>query len=69
MAHAGIRFATELHQRLVAELDSDVAPSESQISRIVRGRPERLNLTVLAGLCEVLDCEPGDLLRRPGRQR
>lgn len=64
MANSGIRFASDLHRHLVAVLGEDGAPSESQVSRLVRQRPDRLNLTVLGGLCEVLDCEPGDLLQR-----
>lgn len=63
MANAGIRFASELHRRLVTVLGEDRAPSESQVSRLLRDRPQRLNLTVLAGLCAVLDCGPGDLVR------
>ncbi|MFV0535683.1 MAG: helix-turn-helix domain-containing protein [Cumulibacter sp.] len=69
MANAGIRFASDLHRRLVARIGEDLAPSESQVSRLVRHRPERLNLTVLGGLCQVLDCEPGDLLRLAERGR
>ena len=68
MANAGIRFASELHRRLAAVLGEDRTPSESQVSRLLRRRPERLNLTVLAGLCVVLDCEPGDLLRYQPRR-
>lgn len=62
MARAGIRFASDLQRRLVEVLGDDKAPSEAQVSRLVRTAPERLNLTTLAGLCEVLDCGPGDLL-------
>jgi len=62
MANAGIRFASELHRRLVEVLGAD-APSEAHVSRLLRTPPERLNLTTLAGLCVVLDCGPGDLLR------
>lgn len=65
MANAGIRFASELQRQLVTVLGPDRAPSESQVSRLLRSRPERLNLTVLAGLCAVLDCDPGDLMRYP----
>ncbi len=66
MATAGVRFASDLHRRLV-ELLGDAAPSEAQVSRLVRTPPERLNLVTLAALCEVLDCDPADLLRRgPG---
>lgn len=63
MATAGVRFASDLHRRLV-ELLGDTAPSEAQVSRLVRTPPERLNLVTLAALCDVLDCEPGDLLHR-----
>jgi DNA-binding Xre family transcriptional regulator len=62
MANAGIRFASDLHRRLVEALGEDDAPSEAQVSRLVRTPPERLNLQTLAGLCMVLDCGPGDLL-------
>ena len=32
--------------------------------RLVTGRPERLNLRLLMVLCEILGCEPGELVRR-----
>jgi DNA-binding Xre family transcriptional regulator len=41
--------------------------SESQVWRLVTGKPERLNLHVLVVLCEILDCEPNDLIRRQDR--
>lgn len=63
MAIAGIRFASDLHRRLV-EVLGEHGPSEAQVSRLVRSPPERLNLRTLAALCEVLDCEPADLLHR-----
>ena len=40
------------------------ALSDSQVWRLVTGRPERLNLRVLVVLCEILGCEPGELVRR-----
>ena len=61
MANAGVRFASELHRRLVEVLGDD-APSEAHISRLVRTPPERLNLATLDGLCVVLACSPADLL-------
>ncbi len=64
MANAGIRFASDLHRRLVVLLGDDEAPSEAQVSRLVRTPPERLNLRTLDALCHVLDCGPGALLRR-----
>lgn len=63
MAIAGIRFASDLHRRLV-EVLGEHAPSEAHVSRLVRTPPERLNLRTLAALCQVLDCEPADLLHR-----
>jgi hypothetical protein len=32
--------------------------------RLVTGRPERLNLRLLMVLCDILDCQPGELVRR-----
>ena len=61
MANAGVRFASELHRRLVSVLGDD-APSEAHVSRLVRTPPERLNLTTLAALCTVLACSPANLL-------
>ncbi|QQS02497.1 MAG: helix-turn-helix transcriptional regulator [Austwickia sp.] len=62
MAHAGVRFASQLHRRLVDVL-GDAAPSEAHVSRLVRTPPERLNLTTLDALCVVLSCSPADLLQ------
>jgi len=63
MAEAGVRFATDLHRRLVEALGEDASPSEAHVSRLVRARPGRLNLATLEALCQALDCTPGDLLR------
>lgn len=66
MGDREIRFAAELHRRLVDVLGPE-APSEAQVSRMVQRRPERLTIRSLEGLCEVLACAPGDLLTRaPG---
>ena len=62
MAHAGVRFASELHRRLV-EVLGEAAPSEAHVSRLVRNPPERLNLITLDALCVVLSCGPADLLQ------
>lgn len=56
-----IRSASELHRRL-GDVMGDDAPSVEQVRRLVARPPERLTLRTLAGLCEVLDVEPGDLL-------
>lgn len=63
MATAGVRFASDLHRRLVELLGADDAPSEAQVSRLVRTPPERVNLHTLAAFCTVLDCGVDDLLR------
>ncbi|NDL57849.1 helix-turn-helix domain-containing protein [Phytoactinopolyspora mesophila] len=36
--------------------------SREQVYRLVTGTPERLNLAVLAALCDILDCSVGDLI-------
>jgi DNA-binding Xre family transcriptional regulator len=46
--------------------------SDSQVWRMVTGKPERLNLQALIVLCKILDCTPNDLIRpieRSGRAR
>lgn len=36
--------------------------SREQVYRLVTGQPERLNVYVLAALCDILECTPGDLI-------
>lgn len=49
--------------------------SKEQVWRLVTGTPERLSLATLAALCDILGCEPGDLIEpvraqpRAGQQR
>ena len=46
--------------------------SDSQVWRLVTGRPERLSLQVMVVLCKILDCTPNDLIRpveRSGQAR
>jgi DNA-binding Xre family transcriptional regulator len=59
MAQAGMFKATDLTPRLA---EHGIALSESQVWRLVTGRPERLNVQVLVALCEILDCQIGDLI-------
>jgi len=59
MAQAGMFKATDLTPKLA---ERGIALSESQVWRLVTGKPERLNLYVLTALCEILDCQPGDLI-------
>lgn len=61
MAERGMFRAIDLAPRLA---EHDVTLSDSQVWRLVTGRPERANLRVLMVLCEILDCEIGDLVRR-----
>lgn len=43
--------------------------SREQVYRLVTKTPVRLNLEILAALCDILDCRPGDLIEchRAGR--
>ncbi len=61
MAQRGIFTAGELAPHLAAH---GVQLSDSQVWRLVTGRPERLNLRALVVLCEILDCTPNDLIER-----
>jgi len=36
--------------------------SREQVYRLVTGTPERLSLATLAALCDILGCQPGDLI-------
>jgi len=61
MAEHGMFKATELAPRLA---EHGIHLSDSQVWRLVTGRPERLNLRVLMVLCEILGCKPDELVRR-----
>lgn len=61
MAQHGIFTAKELAPHLAAH---GVRLSDSQVWRLVTGRPERLNLRTLVVLCEILDCTPNDLIQQ-----
>jgi DNA-binding Xre family transcriptional regulator len=48
---------------LVAMLaERGIRLSDSQVWRMVTGKPERLNLQVLIALCAILECTPNDLI-------
>ncbi len=67
MRDAGI-YTNEDLKRLLAGIGVEL--SSSQVHRLVTETPERLNLTVLAALCQVLEVEPGDLIQVvPARPR
>ena len=59
MAAAGM-FATTDLVPLLAE--RGVVLSREQVYRLVARVPERLSLTTLAALCDILACTPADLI-------
>lgn len=59
MADRGMFATTELVPLLAAR---GIVLSREQVYRLVTGTPERLNLTVLVALCDILDCRPDDLI-------
>src|SRR5688500_15224864 len=48
----------------VATLARQAGVSRENLSRLKTGDPRSIRFTTLAAVCDVLDCEPGDLLRR-----
>lgn len=67
MAEHGLFQTTELRPLLA---ERGVMLSREQVYRLAVKPPQRLNLQVLAALCDILDCEPGDLIecyRETGR--
>lgn len=59
MATHGL-FTTTALMPLLTERGIEL--SASQVHRLVTQTPERLNLTVLAALCDILECTPADLI-------
>lgn len=53
-------YATTQLGPLLAE--RGVTLSREQVYRLVTGVPERLSLATLAALCDILGCQPGDLI-------
>jgi DNA-binding Xre family transcriptional regulator len=53
-------YATTQLRPLLAE--RGVSLSREQVYRLVTGVPERLSLATLAALCDILGCEPGELI-------
>ncbi|HQZ85808.1 MAG TPA: helix-turn-helix transcriptional regulator [Actinomycetota bacterium] len=60
MAARGIYQTSELVPLLA---ERDVVLSRQYVHRLVTKTPQRLNMEVLAALCDALDCEPNDLLQ------
>jgi DNA-binding Xre family transcriptional regulator len=59
MAERGMFATTDLLAPLAAR---GVKLSREQVYRLVTGVPQRLSLVTLAALCDILDCQPGDLI-------
>jgi DNA-binding Xre family transcriptional regulator len=59
MADQDMYATTELRPLLA---ERGVALSREQVYRLVTGTPERLSLATLAALCDILSCQPGDLV-------
>lgn len=59
MAERGLWKTTELAPLLAAR---GIELSSAQIYRLVSQTPERLSLLMLAALCDILECGPGDLI-------
>lgn len=59
MAERGMFATTDLIPLLA---DRGMSLSREQVYRLVVKVPERLNLTALAALCDILDCSPADLV-------
>ena len=53
-------YATTQLGPLLAE--RGITLSREQVYRLVTGTPERLSLTTLAALCDILGCGPGDII-------
>ena len=59
MAERGMFATTDL---LAPLAQRGVKLSREQVYRLVTGVPQRLSLATLAALCDILDCQPGDLI-------
>ncbi|HTP16347.1 MAG TPA: helix-turn-helix transcriptional regulator [Streptosporangiaceae bacterium] len=53
-------YATTQLGPLLAE--RGITLSREQVYRLVTGVPERLSLATLAALCDIMGCQPGDLI-------
>jgi len=59
MAERGMYATTALVAPLA---ERGITLSREQVYRLVTGTPERLSLTTLAALCDILGCGPGDII-------
>lgn len=51
------------HKMSVSELADRVGITPANLAVLKNGRAKAVRFTTLAALCEVLECQPGDLLR------
>ena len=59
MADKDMYATTQLGPMLA---ERGITLSREQVYRLVTGVPERLSLATLAALCDILGCQPGDLI-------
>lgn len=59
MAERGMFQTTELVPLLASH---GVQLSKEQVYRLVTGTPQRLNMDVLAALCQIFECSPNDMI-------
>lgn len=59
MAERGMFMTSDLVSPLA---ERGVQLSREQVYRLVTQQPERLNVYVLAALCDIFECVPGDLV-------
>ena len=59
MAEMDMYATTQLGPRLA---ERGITLSREQVYRLVTGVPERLSLATLAALCDILGCQPGDII-------
>ena len=60
MAERNITTATELHRMLAK---SGFQITSSQLTRVIKDRPDRISTDLLDHLLQILNCDIGDLLR------
>ena len=59
MAERGMFQTSELVAPLA---ERGITLSREQVFRLVTQPPQRLSMDTLAALCDILDCQPGDLI-------
>ena len=50
----------------LTELSDRVGVTVVNLSKLKNGHARAIRFSTLAGICEALECQPGDLLRYPG---